>query len=281
MVRSIMVQGTTSGAGKTVVTALLCRHFQKKGLRVAPFKAQNLSLNSFVTQGGHEIGISQAFQAWASGIEPDWRMNPILLKPRDKGSCQIVLEGRPYKDVGAGMKGEKEILLESVRRAYLELSHDYDIIVVEGSGSPAEVNLRRSDIANMTTASLTRSPVLMVGDIDKGGVFAGIYGTYHLLEKDYQALVKGFLINRFRGERSILSSGIEFLEGDLGVPCLGVLSYLNLKFPSEDSLSMDGGGEARGGDIRGAWLNNLDALLSTADRELDWNLVEGILDAGI
>ncbi len=281
MAKSIMIQGTTSGAGKTILAALLCRYFRRKGFRVAPFKAQNLSLNSFVTKNGHEIGISQAFQAWASGIEPDWRMNPILLKPRDKGSCQVVLEGRPYKDLSAGLKGERDLLLESVRRSYASLSDDYDIIVLEGSGSPAEVNLRHSDIANMTTASLTRSPVLLVGDIDKGGVFAGIYGTFHLLEKEHQPLVKGFLINRFRGERSILYSGVRFLEEDLGAPCLGVLSYLNLKFPSEDSLSMDEGGEACGDDIRGAWLTNLDVLLRTAEKELNWGLVEHILDAGL
>lgn len=283
MTRSVMIQGTSSGAGKTMTTALLCRYFHSKGISVAPFKAQNLSLNSFVTSEGHEIGISQAFQAWACGIDPRSDMNPILLKPRAEGSCQIILEGRPFKDVrfGVDRKQGRDILLDAVSRAFDRLAAKHDVIIIEGSGSPAEINLREQDVANMATARRTNSPVILVGDIDKGGVFAGLYGTYHYLGED-QRYVKGFMINRFRGERSILASGIERMEAEMHCPCLGVLSYLNLKFPSEDSLDMSNGcgGEVEGSDVRQAWLSNLDRLLDTARSELDLEMVEQILDAG-
>ncbi len=199
MTRSIMVQGTTSGAGKSLTTALICRHFHQMGVKVAPFKAQNLSLNSYVTKEGAEIGISQAFQAWACGIEPDGLMNPVLLKPRGAGSCQVVLDGRPFKDVRYGTeKGRgRDALLEAISNAYSKLASRYDVVVIEGSGSPAEINLREQDIANMAVARMTGSPVLLVGDIDKGGVFAGLYGTYHLLGDD-RKYVKAFMIESFQ-----------------------------------------------------------------------------------
>ena len=209
----IMVQGTSSGAGKTTVAALLCRHFAEQGFRVAPFKSTNLSLNSFVTARGEEIGVSQAYQAWACGREPEGDMNPILLKPKGNGVCQIILSGRPYADVSrGGRKVERETLFEQVRAAYHRLEEHNDLVVIEGSGSPAEINLREEDIGNMATAEMANAPVVLVGDIERGGVFAGLYGTHQLLEDRHKRLVKAFLINRFRGDPTILGSGIAMTQ---------------------------------------------------------------------
>jgi len=285
MVKSIMLQGTTSGAGKTILSAVLCRYFYEKGVRVAPFKAQNLSLNSYVTERGHEIGISQAFQAWASNIEPEYCMNPILLKPRGGGSCQIVLKGRPYRDVhmGAGGRDEMDFLLQAIKECYEKLATKFDVIVCEGSGSPAEINIVNRDIANMKTAALTKSPVLLVGDIDKGGVFAGLYGTYFLLNEKYRKYIKGFVINRFRGEKDILLSGIEYMEEKLEAPCLGIVPYVDLRFPPEDSLDMDRkySHSLEGEDIKKVWVQNLDIFLRTIKKELDFDKIERIIDEGI
>lgn len=269
---SIMVQGTSSGAGKTTVSALLCRHFAQRGFKVAPFKASNLSLNSFVTARGEEIGISQAYQAWACGREPEGDMNPILLKPRGNGSCQVVLAGRPYADVERGRGVDREVLREAVRSSFQRLVKTNDVVVIEGSGSPAEINLRQEDIANMATAEMAGSPVVLVGDIERGGVFAGLYGTYSLLEEKHRRLVKAFLINRFRGDESILESGISRMEELLGVPSLGVLPFADLKFPSEDSLDMNRGQGAlvKGQDVRKGWLANLDELYEMSKEHLDY-----------
>ncbi len=272
----IMVQGTASGAGKTTVAALLCRHFNDLGLRVAPFKATNLSLNSFVTSQGEEIGVSQAYQAWACGREPEGDMNPVLLKPKGEGGCQVILAGRPYMDVGRGRNVERDVLLRAVKASYQRLADDNDVVVIEGAGSPAEINLRNEDIANMTTAEMAHAPVIMVGDIERGGVFAGLYGTYALLEERYRPLVKAFLINRFRGDRSILGSGLTRLEELMGVPCLGVLPFADLRFPNEDSLDLGRaqGTKARGQDMRAAWLENLDAFHDVACGCLDFDQIE-------
>jgi adenosylcobyric acid synthase len=275
---SIMVQGTSSGAGKTTVAALLCRHFAGQGFKVAPFKATNLSLNSFVTARGEEIGVSQAYQAWACGREPEGDMNPILLKPRGNGSCQIVLAGRPYADVERGREADREVLWEAVTSSFRRLVRDNDVVVIEGSGSPAEINLRSQDIANMRTAEMAGAPVVLVGDIERGGVFAGLYGTYSLLEERHRKLVKAFMINRFRGDLSILDSGIARMEELLGVPSLGVLPFADLKFPSEDSLDMvRGQGTAvRGADVRKGWLQNLDDLYEISAERLDYVVMEKI-----
>ena len=220
-----MVQGVTSGAGKTTLTAALCRHFSKKGIDVAPFKAQNVSLNSFVTVDGKEMAISQAYQAWASGLEPSSDMNPILIKPKGNGQCQIVLRGRPWRDLGRG-ESTPDIIEELRRQVLLSFEENAlgrELIVLEGMGSPVEMNLKEKDVSNMWLAKATRSPVILVGDIEKGGVFAGIYGTYLLLDEEERELLKGFVINRFRGDASILKEGVRELEGRMGVPCLGVL----------------------------------------------------------
>lgn len=276
---SIMVQGTSSGAGKTTVAALLCRHFAGRGFKVAPFKASNLSLNSFVTARGEEIGVSQAYQAWACGREPEGIMNPVLLKPRGNGSCQIVLSGRPYADVErGGQEVDREVLREAVKAAFQRLVSTNDVVVIEGSGSPAEINLRKEDIANMATAEMAGSPVVLVGDIERGGVFAGLYGTYSLLEERHRRLVKAFMINRFRGDESILESGISRMEQLLGVPSLGVLPFVDLKFPAEDCLDMARGqGTAvKGADVRKGWLANLDQLYAMSTEHLDYVTMEKI-----
>ena len=279
----IMIQGATSGAGKTTVTALLCRHLASKGLRVVPFKAQNLSLNSFVTAGGEEIGVSQAFQAWACGREPEVDMNPILLKPKGNGVCQVVLRGRPWADVGrGGQKVDRELLLRTVGESYRSLAENNDVVVIEGSGSPAEINLRYQDLANMATAEIAQSPVVLVGDIERGGVFAGLYGTHALLEERHRRLVKAFLINRFRGDRRILGNGIAQLEELIGVPCLGVLPFADLRFPSEDSLDLGRGRgtAASGGDMREAWLSNLDRFVVIAAEHVDMKALEELARGG-
>lgn len=279
--KCVMVQGTSSGSGKTTVTALLCRHFARKGLKVVPFKAQNLSLNSFVTAKGEELGISQAFQAWACGQEPDGDMNPILLKPREKGSCQIVLRGRPYADIRRGEAGShREALLRAAKESYDRLAANSDVVVIEGMGSPAEINLRSKDIANMTTAEMVQAPVILVGDIERGGVFAALYGTYELLEERHRRLVKAFLINRFRGDVSILGSGIKKLEDLMGVPGLGVLPFVDLRFPAEDSLDLgrQQGRSASGEDIRDAWLNNLDIFYQISRQSIDYAAIEKLVD---
>ena len=268
-----MVQGVTSGAGKTTLTAALCRHFSKKGIDVAPFKAQNVSLNSFVTVDGREMAISQAYQAWASGLEPSSDMNPILIKPKGNGQCQIVLRGRPWRDLGRG-ESTPDIIEELRRQVLLSFEENAlgrELIVLEGMGSPVEMNLKEKDVSNMWLAKATRSPVILVGDIEKGGVFAGIYGTYLLLDEEERELLKGFVINRFRGDASILKEGVRELEGRMGVPCLGVLSYVRFSAPQEDSLDLGRGSDrARGeGDVRQQWMLDLDGLLERWQKELD------------
>lgn len=284
MSASLMFQGVSSGAGKSTLTALLCRHLSRAGVRVAPFKATNLSLNSYVTADGKEIGMAQAFQAMACGIEPRGEMNPILLKPSGNRSMQVVLEGRPYADAGRGRPEIPLSILEgAISRSYAKLEGEFDRIVIEGSGSPAEINLVERDLANMRTAELAHAPVILVGDIDKGGVFAALYGTFHLLEERQRSLLRGFIINRFRGERSILEPGIEELERRMGVPCLGVVPMLEVHLPEEDSLCLrnEGSRSRKHDDVREEWVRNLDVLLHGIGRDLDLETMVRIMDEGL
>jgi adenosylcobyric acid synthase len=281
MTRRVMFQGTSSGVGKTLLTAGVCRHLRRQGRDVAPYKTLNLSLNSFVTNDGGEIGISQAFQAWACGIEPTTDMNPVLLKPKGEGGLQVILKGRPYVDVNRNRGVRREVFLEAIDECFGRLSSTYGDIVLEGSGSPAEINLRKHEVANMTTAQMTKSPVILIGDIEKGGVFAALYGTYHLLPEEHKHLVKGFVINRFRGDGSILGKGIDRLEKEMGVPCLGVLPYLRMRFPEEDSLSMSTGCSGSGDDIRKVWMSNLDRFVDEALSQMDLGRLERIMDDGV
>jgi len=250
MTRFIVVLGTCSHSGKSTIVAALCRILKNRGLKVAPFKSQNMSLNSWVTSEGKEMGIAQAVQAWAAGVEPKELMNPILLKPKGDRTSQVIVFGVPVADKSAEeYYQEIDELKAVVDRALEELEREYDYIVVEGAGGGAEINLYDRDIANIYVASKLASPIILVGDIERGGVFASLYGTMKLLPPDIRPLVRGLVINKFRGDPAILESGLEMLEELTGVPVLGVMPYLDLNLPSEDSVSLGdkrGGGGGRG-----------------------------------
>lgn len=238
MARNIMIQGTMSNAGKSLIAAALCRIFRQDGYRAAPFKSQNMALNSFITADGGEMGRAQVVQAEAAGIEPDTRMNPILLKPTTDMGSQVILRGRVLGNMTAAEYYEKKTdFLPAVLEAYRSLAEEYDIIVIEGAGSPAEINLRRDDFVNMGLAKLVDAPVLLVGDIDRGGVFAQLYGTIALLDPEERVRVKGTVINKFRGDLSILEPGLKTLEELCGVPVAGVVPYVHVDIDDEDSLT--------------------------------------------
>lgn len=238
MARNIMIQGTMSNAGKSILCAGLCRIFRQDGYRVAPFKSQNMALNSFITKDGGEMGRAQVVQAEAAGIEPDTRMNPILLKPTTDVGSQVIVNGRVQGNLRAmEYYRRKREYIPAVLEAYKGLASEYDIIVIEGAGSPAEINLKQDDIVNMGLAKLVDAPVLLVGDIDRGGVFAQLYGTVALLEKEERDRIKGTVINKFRGDRSILEPGLKTLEQLCGVPVAGVVPYLHVDIDDEDSLT--------------------------------------------
>ncbi|MCR5208768.1 MAG: cobyric acid synthase [Lachnospiraceae bacterium] len=238
MAKTIMIQGTMSGAGKSLITAGLCRVFMQDGHRTAPFKSQNMALNSFITKEGLEMGRAQVMQAEAAGIEPEVAMNPILLKPTNDVGSQVIVNGEVLGNMGAvEYFAYKKKLIPDIKKAFASLEEKYDIIVIEGAGSPAEINLRENDIVNMGLAEITDSPVLLAADIDRGGVFAQLLGTVELLAKEERARVEGFIINKFRGDKSILDPGIKMLEERCGIPVVGTLPYLNVSFDDEDSLS--------------------------------------------
>ena len=271
----VLVLGTSSGAGKTTVCAMICRHLMREGLNPVPFKALNLSLNSYATRDGGEIGIGQAFQAWSCGLEPETDMNPVLLKPSGGGVIQMVLRGKPHQDVTKDCPMDRAAAMDAAAEAYARLSSEHGFVVCEGSGSPAELNLIERDIANVGLMRRLGIPAILVGDIERGGVFAAIYGTWLLIPEDVRPLVKGFVINRFRGEPSILRSGIEEVERLTGMRCLGVLPYMHLRFPDEDSLSSSEG-KLEGSDTRSAFMDNMDELTDACERELDFEALEEI-----
>lgn len=243
MVRgSLMIQGTSSNSGKSFLVAVLCKLLRDEGYRVAPFKSQNTSLNSYVTPDGREIARAQALQAFAAGVEPRVEMNPILVKPMGESRSQVIVNGKPLVDMEAGEYYRSFATtrgLEAVRKAYKKLSQDYEAIVIEGAGSPAEINLYDRDIANMKVAEIAGAPVILVADIDRGGVFASIYGTLELLKEKHRKMVKGVVINKFRGSIEILQPGIDKIQELTSKPVLGVLPYIHgLKLPLEDSVSL-------------------------------------------
>ena len=239
MALNIMLQGTMSNAGKSMLAAGLCRIFKQDGYRVAPFKGQNMALNSFITKDGGEMGRAQVVQAEAAGIEPDVRMNPVLLKPTTDVGSQVIVNGHVQGNMGAAEYfRRKQQYLPAVQQAYESLASEYDVIVIEGAGSPAEINLKGDSFVNMGLARLVDAPVLLIGDIDRGGVFAQLYGTVALLEPEERARIKGTIINKFRGDRAILEPGLTMLEELCGVPVAGVVPYLHVDIDDEDSLSV-------------------------------------------
>lgn len=238
MAKNIMIQGTMSNAGKSLLAAGLCRIFKQDGYKVAPFKSQNMALNSFITKAGGEMGRAQVVQAEAAGIAPDTRMNPILLKPTTDVGSQVIVNGQVIGNMSAmEYYRRKREFIPAVMEAYNSLAEENDIIVIEGAGSPAEINLKQEDIVNMGLAKLVNAPVLLVGDIDRGGVFAQLYGTVKLLERDEQELIKGTIVNKFRGDRAILEPGLKTLEELCGVPVAGVVPYTHVDIDDEDSLT--------------------------------------------
>ena len=238
MAKCIMIQGTMSNVGKSLLVTALCRIFRQDGYRVAPFKGQNMALNSCITSKGLEMSRAQAVQAEAAGLEPDPRMNPVLLKPSSDTGSQLIVNGRPRGHYQAADYFKlKPGLIPEVLAAYHSLAAEQDIIVIEGAGSPAEINLGKDCFVNMGLAELVNAPVLLVGDIDRGGVFAQLYGTVALLEEEERARIVGTIINKFRGDVSLLRPGLGQLEKLTGVPVLGVVPYLRVDIDDEDSLS--------------------------------------------
>ena len=238
MAKVIMVQGTMSNAGKSLLVAGLCRIFKQDGYRVAPFKSQNMALNSFITSEGLEMGRAQVMQAEAAGMTPMVCMNPILLKPTNHTGSQVIVNGEVLGNMSArDYFAFKKQLVPDIKKAFKKLEEYVDIIVIEGAGSPAEINLKQNDIVNMGMAEMVDAPVLLVGDIDRGGVFAQLLGTLMLLEEKEKKRVKGLVINKFRGDKSILDPGIEMLEEKGNVPVVGVVPYMELFLEDEDSLT--------------------------------------------
>lgn len=236
--KSIMIQGTGSSVGKSIITAGLCRIFHRAGYEVAPFKSQNMALNSYITEQGDEMGRAQVVQAEAAGKKPDVRMNPILLKPTSDRKAQVILNGKVHENMDAvTYHAYKPQLKETVKAIYESLASENDIVVIEGAGSPAEINLRENDLVNMGMAELSDSPVILVGDIDKGGVFASLYGTIALISEEERKRVKGMIINKFRGDVEILKPGLKMIEELTGIPVIGVVPYSDIKIEDEDSLS--------------------------------------------
>lgn len=238
MAKKIMIQGTMSNSGKSFVAAALCRILRQDGYSVAPFKSQNMALNSYITKDGLEIGRAQAMQAEAAGIAPTVDMNPILLKPTSQMGSQVIVNGEVFGNLRAmDYYRRKTEFIPAVREAFERLESQFDAIVLEGAGSPAEINLRDNDIVNMGMAKIANAPVLLVGDIDRGGVFASLYGTVSLLEPEERARIKGLVINKFRGDVKILEPGLRMIEERLHIPVVGVIPMEQIDLDDEDSLS--------------------------------------------
>ena len=238
MAKTIMIQGTMSGVGKSLITAGLCRIFKQDGYKAAPFKSQNMSLNSYITKEGLEMGRAQVMQAEAAGIQPSVFMNPILLKPCSDVGSQVIVNGEVLGNMSAREYfAYKKTLIPEIKKALETLSRAHDIIVIEGAGSPAEINLKQDDIVNMGMAKLAGAPVLLVGDIDRGGVFAQLIGTVLLLTAEEQKRVKGLVINKFRGDKTLLDPGIDMLKEKIEIPVVGVTPYMEIDLDDEDSLT--------------------------------------------
>lgn len=287
MTKPIMIQGSMSNVGKSLIAAGLCRIFMQDGYRVAPFKSQNMALNSFITKEKLEMGRAQAVQAEACGIEPSVDMNPILLKPTTDMGSQVIVGGRVIGNMRAmDYYRRKKEYLPVIRQAYQRLASEYEIIVLEGAGSPAEMNLKKDDLVNMGMAKIADAPVLLVGDIDRGGVFAQLLGTVWLLEEEEQRRVKGLIINKFRGDREILAPGLSILTKRCGKEILGVVPYMDVDIGDEDSLAASLDKKAAGGGIDAAvirlpYLSNFTDLQAlSAEPALSVRYVERAADLG-
>ena len=249
--KNIMLLGTGSNVGKSIIAAGLCRIFYQDGYSVSPFKSQNMALNSYITKDGKEMGRAQVVQAEAANIEPEAFMNPILLKPTTDRKSQVIVNGKVYKNMDAREYfAYKHNLKKDIMTAYNHIRENFDICVLEGAGSPAEINLKEDDIVNTGMAEMADSPVLLVADIDRGGVFAAIYGTVMLLEENERKRIKGVIINKFRGDKSLLTSGIEMIEKLTDIPVLGAVPFVPLGIEEEDSLGIDKYNEKKEGKIR-------------------------------
>ncbi|WP_338953959.1 cobyric acid synthase [Fusobacterium nucleatum] len=235
---NLMIVGTSSGAGKSLFVTALCRIFYKDKYKVSPFKSQNMALNSYITKDGKEMGRAQVVQAEASGLEPDVNMNPILLKPSTMNKIQIIVCGKSIGNMsGAEYNQYKKNLIPVLKETYSKIENENDIVVIEGAGSPAEINIKEEDISNFAMARIANAPVILVADIDRGGVFASIYGTIMLLNEEDRKRIKGIVINKFRGNKEVLKSGFDIIENLTGVKTLGVIPYTNIDIEDEDSLS--------------------------------------------
>ena len=270
---ALIIWGTSSNAGKTIVCSILCRHLHRIGIDVVPFKGSNLSLNSYVTDSGAEIGMGQALQSWACGKEPVAEMNPILIKPEGNGKMQYVIDGRVHTP-----KPERSDMLVHACDAFDSLSAGHEVVICEGSGSPSEINLMEGDIANIGMVRERPMDVILVGDIERGGMFAAIYGTWLLTPADIRSRLKGFIINRFRGDVSILDPGIRELENRTGMKCLGVMPYVrDIILPEEDSVSIRKRYDGTFDDIRARYNESLDRLTDVAEANLDFAYLESLI----
>jgi len=272
-----MIQGTASGVGKTVLTLALCRIFALDGYSVAPFKAQNMTTNTHITQDSDEIATSQWLQALASGARPCADMNPVILKPSFvQKTTSVVLGGKDYGIVSASnYKKINEELLPEIMSAYVRLSASHDIIVIEGAGSPVELNLNTNDIVNMGMARRAKAPVLLVADIDRGGVFASLYGTVSLMTKEEKAYVKALIVNRFKGEPAHFADGVKILEDITKLPVAGVVPYMEINLPEEDSLFGDNITKQHA-DFE----TQFDLIAGVARKALNMDIIYKILDEG-
>ena len=280
MAKSIMIQGTASGVGKTIITMALCRIFSQDGYKTAPFKSQNMTSNTAFTDSGDEIAISQLLQAKAANTNPVSAMNPIILKPSpEKKGTQIILNGKPYDIINAyNFKEIKKKFIPEITNAYGSLSQQYDIIVIEGAGSPVELNLTKhsDDIVNMGIAKLAKSPVLLVSDIDRGGVFASLYGTVKLFDESERRYVKATIVNRFKGDMSYFKEGAAILEEITGIPVAGVVPYIKFDMPEEDSL-YSGSSDISDGNFE----TQFDLIAENVRKSLNMDLIYKIINDGV
>ena len=277
MAKAIMIQGTASGVGKTILTLALCRIFKQDGHSVSPFKAQNMTTNTCVTKPGHEIAVSQWLQALAADAEQCADINPVILKPFE-GQTQVVLGGKALGTIDAhNFKEVKDKIVPEIMKAYNRLCDKYDIIVIEGAGSPAELNLNKDDVVNMGMAKRAKSPVILVSDIDRGGVFASLYGTVALLGDEERAYVKATVINRFRGDIAHFDGGIKIIEDITKLPAAGVIPYIKINLPEEDDLFRSDKTFGTASDFESQFNN----IAETVRNALDMKLIYRILDEGV